>query len=391
MKYPRLYALPPAHTRSGKPLNPILLLTLILNVMNLSESITAIRIKTKIPWFALVMALLISGCSSDEPVEDPSSRLPYIRPDETSLSISLNEEQLTAASAYFTATPLSDEVRLVMKGVHPSEKIDLAVTATFDKEGNIVFEGSEYMENLREIHVTGQYTRSESGENVLDIDVTYTVPGANSSREYVIPFDGHNGFLYNRDPGQYPMCKWDIEGQRDTCQSICKTINSEVARELKSLSFKFENNGRLTLSSTDHDLNVTSQSFRYWLRTVSRDTLVNVENPALFYDFILNALNLNKKTAPDQYSYVPEYETAEIYVEGTTYLNNFKFNSSVVIRDDLRHKIFSYVRDKYQDCDTWGDRERRFLNTMETVARRNYDGRNYSMPIYEWGFATWRE
>lgn len=345
-------------------------------------------------WVLAMVALILCGCSSDDPAPDPLKELPGLQLKNMNCSFSLNGEDMPDAFARFYAVPQSDEVNLLLTGIHPTEELQIPLTASGDGNGNILFEGDEPANNLRCIHVKGIYKPgADNGEKSpsIKIDLTYSVPSNTYSKEYVIPFDGYNGFLYNRDPGQYPMSKWDIEGQRDTCQSICKTINSELAKELKSLSFKFENNGRLTLSSTGPELNVSSQSFRYWLRTVSRDTLVNVENPALFYDFILNALNLNKKTAPDQYTYVPEYETAEIYVDRVSTLNNLKFSKAIVVRDDLRHKIFSYVRDKYQDCDTWGDRERRLLNTMEAVARRNYDGRNYSMPIYEWGFATWRE
>lgn len=342
----------------------------------------------------VLVALILCGCSSNDPIPDPLKELAGLQLKNMNYSFSLNGEAMPDAFAYFTTVPLSDEVNLLLTGIHPTEELQIPLTASRDSNGNILFEGDEPANNLRCIHVKGFYEQdSDNGEKSpsIKIDLTYSVPSSTYSKEYVIPFDGHNGFLYNRDPGQYPMCKWDIEGQRDTCQSICKTINSELAKELKSLSFKFENNGRLTLSCTDPNLNVSSQSFRYWLRTESIDTLVNVENPAIFYDLILNALNLNKKTAPDKYSYIPEYETAEIFIDRNSYLNNHKFNSAVVIRDDLRYKIFSYVRDKYQDYDTWGDKERRFLNTMEAVARRNYDGRTHSMSIYEWGFATWRE
>jgi len=349
-------------------------------------------------WIGILWTLLACGCDSDNSVKPTLQQLTKVSINDTRGSIVLNNETMPDAYAYFETVPSLDAVKpvkIVLCRVHPTEKIEMEVSATGNSEGNIVFEGEQMVNDVRHIKVKGLYRASQTDDDSseksskIKINVSYTVPNSMFSKEYVIPFDGCNGFCYNRDPGQYPMSDYDIEGQRDSCEWICKKINSELARDIKSLSFKFEDNGQLTLGYTTPKLDVFKQSFRYWLRLYGDKIYVNIENPGLFYGFLLNALNLSSDQSLDKPSYLPEYETAEIYIEGCNYLNNFKFNRSIVIRDDLRYKVFSYVRDKFENDGTLSEKEKGYLNTMENVAKRNYDGREYSISIYEWAFAIW--
>lgn len=369
--------------------------------MKLSRFKELINRKSRAGWMAtiMIMTLLMSACSSEEGVvENPVDQLKDLRFKDMHYSVSLNGEELPDAFGYFVSVPLTDTVKLVLKGVHPTEKLDIPVSATRDMEGNIVFEANDSVKNIRHFHVSGVYRRNEAepDKSSMKVEVTYTVPNSVTSEKFEIPFDGRNGFCYNRDFGQYPMSKWDIEGQRDTCEWICNRINAELVKDIKMLSFSFSERGEMTVSRTSAANEVSSRTFRYWLNEGyddERNLYVDIENPELFYDFLHAALGINVPSG--SVSYLPEgdYTTAEIYIDKVGEVNNYsrRFSQSVVVRDNLRYNIFSYFRDKYDGDASWTDKERRFLNTMIGVAKRNYSGRIGREGNYEWAFATWKD
>lgn len=368
--------------------------------MKLSRFKELINRKSRAGWMAtiMIMTLLMSACSSEEGVENPVNQLKDLRFKDMHYSVSLNGEELPDAFGYFVSVPLTDTVKLVLKGVHPVEKLDIPVSATRDMEGNIVFEANDSVKNIRHFHVSGVYRRNEAepDKSSMKVEVTYTVPNSLTSEKFEIPFDGKNGFCYNRDFGQYPMSKWDIEGQRDTCEWICNRINAELVKDIKMLSFSFSERGEMTVSRTSAANEVSSRTFRYWLNEGyddERNLYVDIENPELFYDFLHAALGINVPSGSASYLPEGDYTTAEIYIDKVGASNNYSqhFHQSVVVRDNLRYSIFSYFRDKYDGDTSWTDKERKFLNTMIGVAKRNYSGRIGREGNYEWAFATWKD
>lgn len=372
--------------------------------MNPLETNTALSRIAAIASLMMLCAMILPGCNSEDMVIDiPINELTSIKLYEPKYSISINNETVNNAYAYFVMDPDSGESMVVLTGLHPAQELQIPISATRNSDGNIVFEGEELVENVRHIKVDGLY-ESQQDENIersqrslLKIDVSYTVPNEMFNKEYLIPFDGHNGFCYNRNLEQYPMSDYDIEAQRDSCDLICKKINVALGEYIKSMKFKFSHDGILTVeirvSSDENKYFMTHLHIsRFWIRYDNGFPIVSFENPRLFYSSLLHACLLNVNAITLAECYMPDYfRLGELYLGVDDILSDKRFKTAVVLRDIFQYNVFSLMKGRENSGEKWTAEDMRFFDSMQNICKKSYSERDTPMSRYEWAFATWNE
>ncbi|MDE6532312.1 MAG: hypothetical protein K2M27_02105 [Muribaculaceae bacterium] len=334
---------------------------------------------------ALICALAMCGCHEDD-VAMTDTQLPDVDWNDVEESIFLNGEYMRNASAQFVAIPGSDMTGLILSGIHPSETIEMEVTtSTRDNNEGIDFSGEQTIEGSRHIKVEGLYRPrhfyggTSEKSSMMKMKVSYEVP--NSTREYVISFNDKSGFCYKEIEGSFPNSKPDVEQKSESCRSICKRINSEFGKHVKSLSFKFEDNGNMTLAYTSANREELSQTFRYWIEPEQDYDRITVENGSSFYETLLNALTPADNRVIGDMLYLSQYESANLFVAKENAIKS----DEVIILDDLHHKIFPYLYVTLLTDGSWTSTEKTGFNTIEEMAKEAYPDNWRS---YRWAFCN---
>lgn len=346
--------------------------------MRMREFITFARWdgKAAMLCIALVCAWVVSGCRSDN--DAPIPQLTDVDWKDAQVSVLLNNECLDDASARFVAIPGSDSVRMELSGVHPKEKIEIRVMTSLDNEGNITFKGEQEIANLRHLEVEGVYTPvpphdGASGNSpIVRIDIAYSVPHRISSKEFTIPFNDRDGFCYRRDFGVYPQASPEYKSRADSCEFICKRINSELGRHVESIVFRFDDNGRMTFEAAKPGHVVQKESFRYWISEEGHfgDNVVNIENGVLFYECLLKALSPVERHGAIDIPHLSGSQVAGIFVQETKVVN-FNIDKAIILMDDLNYKIFPYLYDTLLTDGAWTDKETDCFGTIERASRQD--------------------
>lgn len=352
--------------------------------------------KKTIVLIGILMSLALCACDSKNEPALPSNQLTLVDWQKVDGRILLNDEILPYATAEFLEIPDSEKLTLKLHGVHPTEDIEMQVETTTDDDGDIQFKGTQTIDFIRSFYVKGLYKSSQSdmattGKPSFEISINYSVPYFPNQNYQGIKFDDNNGFRYVRELGVYPMSKVDIEAQRDSCDFICKSINSELQKKLKSLTFNFDLKGKLTLSYIDSELEEFSQTFRYWRRYegISGKIITEVENANLFYETILTALGFHitadiAANLNDFLSTLPD-NICSLLLDG----DQVKFTGMVVFLDAIHYHIFQYFKSQFMGSGIWGKAENDYINLMYSSARGSFwDSPDMMVGLrsYRWAF-----
>lgn len=341
----------------------------------------------------IITTLFMGGCVSDEPVEKPQSLLADLEWSGLNGTVALNDVPVEGASVEFVAVPESESVILKLSGVHPKDDIEIEVSSAYNDNGEVVFHGEQNEEDKHSIVVDGIYSFSHElpggtqDMSAVNINVSYTVPWGGDSRIYEIPFDGNSGFFYNRERGTYPLATVDMDAQRDSCAFISKEINSKLKDYLKSLTFRFDKDGLLTVGCVRQNGNVTTLVSRYWIgiEDTTEMKVIDVEDSQSFSQFILDALTPSENQPALYPSYEPSQNTVRLYIdEGSR-----AYKSAVVIWNDLHHRVFPYLYDVLFDGRVGNDEVKPYFYLMEKFGRRFYIGQSkVGWGYYHWAFAN---
>lgn len=373
--------------------------------MNPLETKSTIRSAAVKVWLGLICSLVLIGCSSDDVIVDnPLDDLTEFRVFEPTYSIYINKEELPYACAYFVKDSVVDQVKMVLLYVHPTDTIEIPVTATRSADGSILFEGEQLIENIRHLKVEGKYSgRSvQSEENTarpyLTANISYEVPNEMFNKDYLIPFDGHNGLCYNRNVEHYPVPVYDNDAQRDSCELICKKVNAALADYIQSMTFKFGKNGILTVeipvsANPGQYIMTYRHRARFWLRYDNGTPIVNFENPRRFYQTLLEASLLPFNDLALSKCYIPEFYNTpgELYLETNDKNTDSQFDTAIVLRDMIQYSFFSMLKDRVNSREQWSDSDLRHLETMEKICNRAYSDKENPVAGYDWAFATWKQ
>lgn len=339
---------------------------------------------TKVLIYTLCV-IALCACSSDNPVEAPV-RLTDVDWKETTAAIYLNEECLENASVKFIEIQDTDSVTMILSGVNPTETIQMEVATARDKDGNIVFNGKKTdYETIITVDGVWQFENSVAqafANSTVTVNISYRLAYNTLIPNYYVAFDGNRGLRHIRDKGYYPLIDpVVIEGQRDSCEYICRVINKEFAKSLSSLSINLGPSGILTVKYTTPREQEYEQQFRFWVRTVPfvNKNIIEVEDPERFYDFLFEALDLTGN------KYVPESEVASIHVE----MDGYYDRTRIMILDDLHYRIFGYINNSFAEKGLWEFYDRRYITLMYMGANTYYAGVEFlaSYDHYRWCFS----
>ncbi|MCM1140178.1 MAG: hypothetical protein NC453_16555 [Muribaculum sp.] len=290
-------------------------------------------------------------------------------------SILLNNENMPDASAEFKTIPDSDELTLVLYGVHPCDDIEVAVKTVTDDDGNIRFSGIQLIDNVGSIKVEGLYNCSHEGmEDIakpsVGIDITYMMPNI-SYISMTIPFDDISGFRYVRDPGVYPKDTVDNEAIQDSCELICQDINSELQKNLKSMSFAFDDGGKMTLSYITRDLYKYSQRFRYWVKTEKSTgkKIIEFENADQFYQMIFHAMNLDITDDIIEFTHSLPYNMGRFHIEK----EDSELSGIIIFLDDIHYKIFHYLNSQFSEKGIWDNTQKNYIDLIYTITKDRFN------------------
>lgn len=330
--------------------------------------------KRRIKGIAMLSIVMMSlcGCNSDN--DNPS--MPQLTDadwNEVYGAVFLNDECLKNASASFDAIPGSDSVKMVLSGVHPEDGIELNVATAIDANGDITFEGEQSIEHVRHLKVTGLYRSKESQAGtagntpMLQVRVAYTVPGEISPMACNIKFTEGKGFRYNRDLGTYPQAKPEASLRQDSCEFICESINSELARHIESVSFSFDANGQMSLAYSKSKSNEIVRTFRYWIsgREGKENSIVLIDNASDFYDTILDVLIPDENQAVGDMPHNPTTKAASLLVHKDSKTNG---TLEVAVVDDMHSGILPYLYNSLLTDRVWTDKEKDCFATMSRRA-----------------------
>lgn len=332
---------------------------------------------------ALLCLLMICGCSSgnDEMPDNPANS----DWNDADISIFLNGEYVGNASATFAFHSDSDSADMVLTGINPTENIELKVaTSVYDKDG-ISFKGEQNVEDMRIIKVEGLYRPrpfygGTSQKSMIKINVSYSVPNEITSRDITIPFEENYGFCY-------PMKVSLNQIFEDSCDYICKNINAELGRHLKSATFRFDENGKLAFSYVSADSKETKHTFRYWISLETepntRNKIINVAEGDRFYECLLNALTPPENRIVGNLLFLPHHDVAKLYVDDN--IRQFVPSSSVItVLDELQYNIFPYFLSTLMTDRFWSEDEKRYLNCAREIAQVTFESPFGLTRSYSW-------
>ncbi len=336
-----------------------------------------------------VAMILLCGCNSD--TDNPS--MPQLTDadwNEVYGAVFLNDECLKDASAGFEAIPGSDSVKMVLTGVHPEEGIELNVATATVANGDIMFEGEQSIEHVRHLKVTGLYRPKESqvgtagNTPMLQVHVVYTVPGEISPVACNIKFTDGNGFRYNRDLATYPQAKPEASLRQDSCEFICESINSELARHIESVSFCFDANGQMSFAYNKSKSNEIVRTSRYWIsgRDGDENSIVLIDNATDFYDALLEAMIPDENKVVGNMPYNPTGKAASLLVHKASKTND---PLEVAIVDDMHSGIFTYLYNSLLTDRVWTDMEKDCFGIMSRRAGE-LNLNNSSYTVCSWTF-----
>lgn len=322
-------------------------------------------------YIGIVASFAFYSCDSDNSDIVPQNPLTNIDWQEAKGCISLNGEILHNATAEFHENSDSNDITLVLHGVHPCDDIDVSVKTVNNDEGNIRFNGTQLIDNVGIIKVDGLFNCSldDKGavvEPSVSIDITYMLPNI-SYISMTIPFDESSGFSYVRDPGVYPMATVDNEAIQDSCEMICQNINSELSKSLKSISFDFDSQGKMRLSYITRNLYEYSQVFRYWLKIEksSCKKIIEVENADQFYQKVFNAMNLDITDDMKEFMQSLPYNIARFNIER----QDSELSGMVVFLDEIQYEIFPYFNRQFSENGIWDNNKKDYLDLIYAITK----------------------
>lgn len=334
-------------------------------------------------WIGVLLGLIIGSCNSEDNHPLTAHQLTDEDCNEAPAAIFLNGERLTNASVMFTSSPDAGSVTMTLSGVHPTEKIKLDVQTTSNEVGNILFNGELNTHNLYDIKIDGFYKpKSISTLPLVRINILYTVPDEITSKTYTIPFDENSGFCYQK------YSNMETSSQADSLRFICNRINIELAKHLKSITFRFDTDGVMTFEYTDTKQVVNKHTFRYWIskQDWSGDNIVHIEEPEMFYDCLLNSLIPEENRALATFPYSTEVSSATLFIHE---YHNYMYAQSIVLIGDIHQKIYSYLYYLLLTDRRWTDEERDcFLLMMKQTGKFCEWGKPEVFDGYPWAFAT---
>lgn len=334
-----------------------------------------------------MLACVTQGCSSESEIIQPKLTDESCR--NSPSYVYVNDELITGASVRFYPIEDSDSVRMEIIGVYPDGNIEMnvATTGTDDKQ-RILFEGHQKMEGVRNLKVEGFYLPKTSSYSSLaypptvNVKITYTVPEGIASTEYTVYFNEWNGINYS------PFTNID----RKEIWTLLSKLNSEIGKRIKSITFRFEENGQMEFEYTTQTLETFSQTFRYWIdgTPLADHRVVRIENAPLFYKSLYDALLPSENRDMWGLPHIPEYPTASLYIGRTS---NYYPDNPIVLLDDIHAKIFQYLYYLLINENTWTDLEnlafKRLASLAESYIRDiNTHYPNVSYELYTWAFAN---
>lgn len=290
------------------------------------------------------------------------------------MSIFLNGELLPDATVQFSEIPGSDSISMVLHGVHPNKPIVMTMNAIRDKNDNFLFKGTRNDPHELQLEADGEIAsvKSMSGQSkdfyTCFINITYSVP---FSVEYKIPFThDDNGFCHHEYWGGSAFQSW-----QDSCEYICRRINSEIGNHLKTIVFDFKSNGQMTFTYTTAKNDVNTDTFRYWLNKEwqSGNMVAVIENSYMFYQRLLCALIPMENQAQADGYYIPEFDTAKLFLSEKDWFGNFKkLGRSITLVDDIHHQILPYFYNYLLKDGAWNEHEKDCFQTMYDYAKSFY-------------------
>lgn len=326
-----------------------------------------------------LLTFIICNCNSE--YNDPI--IPQLTDDackEANVAIFLNDERLTDASVQFTTSPDSSATRMVLSGVNPTDIIELDVMTTRNKAGFIIFEGEKIVNNVQSIKIEGFYRPYDTP--LVRINISYMVLDKITSNTYEIPIEENSGLCYQK------YSNMETASESDSLRFICKRINSELAKHLKSIAFRFESDGTMNFEYTTTKQKEFKQSFRYWISKQDwrGDNIIHIEQPNLFYECLLNALIPDENKTLGIFPYITQDSTATLFIHE---YHNYKLSKSIVLIGDIHYMIYSYIYHFLPTNWIWTEEEKACFNLMMTQTEKFC---HWSKPItydgYPWAFAT---
>lgn len=342
---------------------------------------------------SILLTAIVYGCQENRDVV--ASPLSDIDWDQVEEVIFLNNEYLSSAKARFKTSTISDSTCIVLSGVHPNEEIEINVATMIEENGIIRFSGEQTIAKERNLKVSGIYA-SQQYKPVdsqftcsMRVDISYSVP---FSTEYTIKFDERCGFRYHRDLSIYPLATSDDDFQLDK-EHICNRINSELALIIKSMYFRFGQDGIMTFGYTSIENNTVYLDYRYWIKEQksSGNNIVFIENPQSFYKALLEAMTPIRNRRDIDMSSITQYNTATLFLVENEYFTNYlNLAKSIYIVDEMHHNIFPYLYDNLPDGWKWSDSDSESFDDMYKLAK-SYDSAEKDSDFYNgysWAFCN---
>lgn len=331
-------------------------------------------------WIGMLLTFIICSCHSEDTDTLPLPQLTDEDCKEATAAVFLNGERLADASVFFTKEPESGSFRMELSGVHPADKIELEVATTRSDGGFILFEGEHIVDNLRHMKIDGFYRPYSP---LVRVNISYMVPDEITSKTYTIPFEENSGICFQK------YSNFETSSEADSLRFICNRINSELSKHLKSIAISFESDGRMTFEYTNSKQEKSKQSFRYWIskQAWSGDNIIHIEQPDLFYNFLLNAMIPDENKTLGNFPYIAKDSTATLFIHE---YHNYEFSKSIVLAGDIHQKIYSYLYNFLLTDGTWTDEEKACFRLM--VRKTDYFCR--ALPevyqAYTWAFVAKR-
>ena len=176
--------------------------------------------------------------------------------------------------------------------------------------------------------------------------------------------------------------------QADSLMSLCDQINAKLAEHLKSIEFRFRSDGKMDFEYSDTDERIFCKSFRYWIssQTRSKDKVILIDQPYLFYDFLLNALIPEENKALGIFPFLTDDQAVTLFLH--EYFNQ-EFSNTVVLIGEFHHSICSYLYNLLPTDRSWTAMERdsfRLMSRQTELFAQKDDPALYQ--YYTWAFAT---
>lgn len=241
--------------------------------------------------------------------------------------------------------------------------------------------------------------KSDSSKNSkVDIRINYILPHVPKVVSYVINFDENSGFCYHDMYNTYRKETSGTKSNSELCGSICKKINSELAKDLQCIRFRFYQHGIMNI---DFELKAgdgsCSHSYQYWKSNMDQEGGITyyISDSEDFYEFIQGGLTkgnsfLNGRPTADFEPIRPQKSFARIYIDE----NNGNLKRGITILDNFHKDIFHHFSNSsyYQ----WTDYDKTCFSQM--VKEAGYGGLNEPWDrdglsifgAYSWAFGELR-